>query len=131
MAERGAPPMDTSMAKALIKIIMGNVTPSPASAYVPMPSMCPTYILSTMLYSKLTSCASTHGTASDIMSLYKGACSNFSSISDFLCIFLLLLSKANEGYYTFFCYKNQTFLCLCFIFATLLLFTLHLIKKSV
>ena len=57
-------PMPMSELNALTMSVMGNTTPSPASASVPAPSMAPTYILSTRLYSRLMSCAVTAGTAS-------------------------------------------------------------------
>ena len=73
MLASGAPPMPTRLLNALTMRVMGNTTPSPASASVPMPAMLPTYMRSTRLYSKLMTCATTAGTASFATSLPTGA----------------------------------------------------------
>ena len=44
-------------------VTTGPQTPTPASAVSPTPAMWPMYILSTMLYSTLTNCASMLGSA--------------------------------------------------------------------
>ena len=61
---RGAPPEATKAEKAETMSISGMQTPMPVSARLPTSGMCPMYMRSTMLYSMLTSCAITVGTAS-------------------------------------------------------------------
>ena len=64
MEARGAPPIDTSAAKAEMAVISGKQTPTPVRATSPMPSRWPMYIRSTMLYNTLMICAIMEGTAS-------------------------------------------------------------------
>ena len=49
MAASGAPPPPTIAEKEEISIMREVVTPTPASASVPIPGICPMYIRSTML----------------------------------------------------------------------------------
>ena len=59
----GAPPPPTICENAEIRMIIELVTPIPASASVPISSMCPMKTLSTMLYSRFISCAAKPGSA--------------------------------------------------------------------
>ena len=61
LAASGAPPPETKAENAAISVIIGEQSPSPPRAAAPTSGMLPMYILSTMLYSRLTTCASTHG----------------------------------------------------------------------
>lgn len=64
MLARGAPPRPTRFAKAWIISVMGRTIPSAASASMPDSSIFATYILSTMLYKNVMSCAITAGMVS-------------------------------------------------------------------
>lgn len=65
MDARGAPPMDTSAAKAEMAVISGKQTPTPVSAVSPISGRWPMYMRSTMLYNTLMTCATMAGTASE------------------------------------------------------------------
>ena len=59
----GDAPHDIHTAAEPTMVTTGPQTPTPASAVSPAPAMWPMYILSTMLYSTLTNCASMLGSA--------------------------------------------------------------------
>ena len=90
MPALGAPPRPTRLAHACIINVIGRTMPSAARASIPDPAILDTYILSTMLYKKVMSCAMTAGTA---RRKTKGSIfprSN-SSVISFFCLFLLIL----------------------------------------
>lgn len=60
----GAPPSPTRFANACMISVMGSTIPSAASASMPEPSIRATYILSTILYKNVMSCAMTAGMVS-------------------------------------------------------------------
>ena len=64
IAALGAPPEPANIANALISISIGVNNPTPVKAFAPIPGIWPIYILSTILYKRLTTCATTAGTAS-------------------------------------------------------------------
>ena len=59
----GEPPHEIQTAADPTIVTTGPQTPTPASAISPTFAICPMYILSTMLYSTLTNCASMLGSA--------------------------------------------------------------------
>lgn len=59
----GEPPHEIQTAADPTIVTTGPQTPTPARAISPTPAICPMYILSTMLYSTLTNCASMLGSA--------------------------------------------------------------------
>ena len=63
MPINGDAPHDIHTAAEPTMVTTGPQTPTPASAVSPAPAMWPMYILSTMLYSTLTNCASMLGSA--------------------------------------------------------------------
>ena len=63
MPSSGDAPHEIHTAAEPTIVTTGPQTPTPASAVSPTPAMWPMYILSTMLYSTLTNCASMLGSA--------------------------------------------------------------------
>ena len=84
----GAPPIPIRAAKADTIIIIGKQTPSPVNAAAPSPGMCPIYILSTILYSALTTCEMIDGTASTNNKCPIGSFPKSTSFDIFVFIFL-------------------------------------------
>ena len=68
IAALGPPPDPMRFEKAVMSRMIGYVIPTPVSISAPAPSICPRYILSTMLYNPFTSCATIIGIASFITS---------------------------------------------------------------
>ncbi len=73
MEARGAPPAPTNTLNALTRVMIGRHSPIPVRDAAPISGICPMYILSTMLYKRLMSCATNVGMPMESISLNIGA----------------------------------------------------------
>ena len=93
IAALGAPPEPANIANALISISIGVNNPTPVNALAPMSGIWPIYILSTILYKRFTTCATTAGTASfassePILPSPRFVVSDILNINPHFCIFI-------------------------------------------
>ena len=77
---------------------MGVKSPTPVRALAPIPGICPIYTRSTMLYNRLTTCATTAGIASEARSFVIFPSPRFLVILLFFILNLLVLFNCQMSF---------------------------------